>query len=50
MRHICSSLIVIGLVLGCAPIDSAPNETEWPQWRGPERTGLSKETGLLREW
>ena len=22
----------------------------WPQWRGPERTGLSKETGLLREW
>ena len=37
-------------MLGCAPIDSAPNETEWPQWRGPERTGLSKETGLLREW
>jgi outer membrane protein assembly factor BamB len=23
---------------------------DWPQWRGPERTGLSKETGLLKEW
>jgi outer membrane protein assembly factor BamB len=23
---------------------------EWPQWRGPERTSLSKETGLLKQW
>jgi outer membrane protein assembly factor BamB len=23
---------------------------DWPQWRGPDRTGLSKETGLLKEW
>lgn len=23
---------------------------DWPQWRGPERTGISKETGLLRDW
>jgi outer membrane protein assembly factor BamB/precorrin-6B methylase 2 len=22
----------------------------WPQWRGPERTNLSTETGLLKEW
>lgn len=22
----------------------------WPQWRGPERDGISKETGLLKEW
>jgi outer membrane protein assembly factor BamB len=22
----------------------------WPQWRGPQRDGISKETGLLREW
>jgi len=50
MRQICSSLIMIGLVLGCAPMHSAPNEMEWPQWRGPDRTGLSKETGFLREW
>jgi outer membrane protein assembly factor BamB len=23
---------------------------DWPQWRGPNRDGLSKETGLLKEW
>jgi outer membrane protein assembly factor BamB len=22
----------------------------WPQWRGPDRSGLSKETGLLKSW
>jgi outer membrane protein assembly factor BamB len=22
----------------------------WPQWRGPDRTGVSKETGLLKSW
>lgn len=23
---------------------------DWPQWRGPNRDGLSTETGLLRQW
>ncbi len=23
---------------------------DWPQWRGPERDGRSKETGLLKKW
>jgi outer membrane protein assembly factor BamB len=23
---------------------------DWPQWRGPQRDGISAETGLLREW
>jgi outer membrane protein assembly factor BamB len=23
---------------------------DWPQWRGATRTGLSRETGLLKEW
>ena len=23
---------------------------DWPQWRGPERTGLSKESGLMKQW
>jgi outer membrane protein assembly factor BamB len=23
---------------------------DWPQWRGPNRDGISKETGLLKEW
>src|SRR5204862_588055 len=24
--------------------------SDWPQWRGPNRDGISKETGLLKEW
>ena len=23
---------------------------DWPQWRGPQRTGISTETGLLKDW
>src|SRR5690606_29918554 len=23
---------------------------DWPQWRGPERNGISRESGLLKEW
>lgn len=23
---------------------------DWPQWRGPKRDGVSKETGLLKSW
>ncbi len=23
---------------------------DWPQWRGPDRNGISKEKGLLQEW
>ena len=25
-------------------------QTDWPQWRGPNRDGLSTETGLRQEW
>lgn len=23
---------------------------DWPQWRGPQRTAISQETGLLKQW
>jgi outer membrane protein assembly factor BamB len=46
------------LLLGCAkapPVPAAapdlgPNTGDWPQWRGPKRDGLSRDTGLLKEW
>lgn len=44
-RHL--SAIVLALAL--LPCSAAPAD-DWPQWRGPERTGLSKETGLLKAW
>src|SRR5215471_7291598 len=24
--------------------------SDWPQWQGPDRTRISKETGLLKQW
>ncbi len=27
-----------------------PGSTDWPQWRGPGRDGISRETGLLKQW
>jgi outer membrane protein assembly factor BamB len=28
----------------------AVSASDWPQWRGPERNGISQETGLLKQW
>jgi outer membrane protein assembly factor BamB len=28
----------------------APGRYDWPQWRGPNRDGISPETGLLQKW
>lgn len=37
------------LVLLLCPITLA-HADDWPQWRGPNRDGVSRETGLLKEW
>ncbi|QJX00381.1 PQQ-binding-like beta-propeller repeat protein [Frigoriglobus tundricola] len=39
-------LAVSVLVLASQTIHAA----DWPQWRGPNRDGVSTETGLLKEW
>jgi outer membrane protein assembly factor BamB len=31
-------------------IATAAVAADWPQWRGPQRTGLSSETGLVKSW
>jgi outer membrane protein assembly factor BamB len=34
-----------------APPNTVPSgPADWPQWRGPERNGVSKDTGLLKQW
>jgi len=38
------------LILVLALVWCDVNADDWPQWRGPERNGVSKETGLLKEW
>ena len=37
-------------VLALAHQALAQSAASWPQWRGPNRDGISKETGLLKQW
>ncbi|QQS47927.1 MAG: PQQ-like beta-propeller repeat protein [Acidobacteriota bacterium] len=44
-----SRLYAILLAFGMSVMTTgAP--ADWPQWRGPNRTGVSQETGLLKQW
>ena len=42
-----SLTLAVTIFLGSAALQAAH---DWPQWQGPDRTRLSKETGLLKEW
>jgi outer membrane protein assembly factor BamB len=46
MRIPCVAIAVVGLGF----ISAATQAADWPQWRGPQRSGISQETGLLKEW
>ncbi|HEY7312934.1 MAG TPA: PQQ-binding-like beta-propeller repeat protein [Gemmataceae bacterium] len=37
-------------VLTVCGLIASSRADDWPQWRGPHRTGISQETGLLKEW
>ena len=41
MKLLLTPVVVVSLWLSAS---------DWPQWRGPERNGVSKEVGLLKEW
>ena len=43
-------LLLAAVVFSFAPQALAQTEANWPQWRGPNRDGISKETGLLKQW
>ncbi|MCB1276544.1 PQQ-binding-like beta-propeller repeat protein, partial [Prosthecobacter sp.] len=38
------------LLEGASGGGSAAGPGDWPQWRGPNRDDISKETGLLKKW
>jgi outer membrane protein assembly factor BamB len=38
------------LVAGLGAFGVTAGAADWPQWRGPQRNGVSQETGLLKEW
>jgi outer membrane protein assembly factor BamB len=37
-------------VLASLTLAPSLSAADWPQWRGPNRDGISKDTGLLQEW
>src|ERR1039457_7298720 len=42
---------IIGVgAAGVASLLPAAQGSDWTQFRGPDRTNISKETGLLRKW
>src|SRR5262245_18264666 len=44
-------LLSIAIITLCmSPAITAQTTGDWPQWRGPNRDGISKETGLLKQW
>lgn len=45
------TLLSVGVVMVCFATETvAQGQANWPQWRGPNRDGISKETGLLKQW
>jgi outer membrane protein assembly factor BamB len=47
MRRVVASIIGAALLL---PAVTFAQSFDWPQWRGPNRDDVSKETGLLKQW
>jgi outer membrane protein assembly factor BamB len=47
-RYILAAVFAVGTSVVTTGQSGAGGD--WPQWQGPDRTGLSKETGLLHDW
>jgi len=47
-----ANFIVISIVVAFVALPKAQTAAngDWPQWRGPDRNGISRETGLARSW
>jgi outer membrane protein assembly factor BamB len=43
MSRLLAALVLLSVTAAASPHD-------WPQWRGPKRDAVSKETGLLKDW
>ena len=48
MKRYASYLAV--LLFSAATLAQAQQIFDWPQWQGPNRNAISKETGLLQQW
>lgn len=48
--HSIALLLVLASVASSAGAPAPATVGDWPQWRGAERNGVSKETGFIRQW
>jgi outer membrane protein assembly factor BamB len=42
--------LLASLLLGAEALTLSAASFDWPQWQGPDRDAISKETGLLQKW
>ena len=50
LANIFSPFVALQIAAGLWLAPAAVQARDWPQWRGPNRNGVSEETGLLKEW
>ncbi len=51
MRMLFGVVVALAMTVSAAPINAQTDaKGEWPQFLGPQRNGLSSETGLLDRW
>ena len=43
-------LVAAAFIVSVIALNAQSSSVDWPQWRGPDRNGISKETGLLSQW
>ncbi len=49
-ENTCSSAALLSITIITVLLPARLQADDWPQWRGPQRNGVSKETGLLKQW
>ena len=50
LRLMSATLVLLSAVAALPAIDQPAASGNWPQWRGPNRDGISTDTGLLQTW
>ncbi len=48
-RRFGAALVFVTLLASVITAQTIPS-ADWPQWRGPDRNGISRETGLAQSW
>lgn len=50
MMRGCVTTLVFATALASVPAGQSSLGLDWPQWRCPDRNGVSQESGLMKQW